>query len=374
MSKFLKYCKKMFKTKKSQEQQKVFAKFGKKINAINIKIKTKTFIVKDIQEAKKNLKYERDINDNVFQYGQYFIEQKKRKKTKKLPPGEKKEREFVKYLQNKFQGYVINDNDSYLLSKKGIKINSGDKIIRIEQFGTKVDKETGSKKPDVIIFFLSNKCIGISYKMTKSRTVQSWTSNKKWETLLDKENLKIIVDQLPKILRNEINNRDTRTFLGITFHLTNNPKKIPLTRFFRNNIGEFYFDSKTDLVFTGSKFDFRRFSNFLESNKLQNKKEILNDPKKQLYFDIRYIYSDTTSSNNSAQALLYYKPDDIIKDKKFNNVKEMLKFGSFVPYYNHKVLTGTISRGKKGNVLNTNNLCKLYQKKNITFNTKKEKF
>ncbi|SVE20279.1 uncharacterized protein METZ01_LOCUS473133 [marine metagenome] len=78
-------------------------------------------------------------------------------------------------MTDKFQGYVINENDSVLLNEKGIQINPGDKIIRIEQVGTTKDKETGSKKPDVMLFFHSGKTIGISYKMTKSRTVQSWT-------------------------------------------------------------------------------------------------------------------------------------------------------------------------------------------------------
>ncbi|SVE20278.1 uncharacterized protein METZ01_LOCUS473132 [marine metagenome] len=53
MSKFLKYCNKILKSTKAKKRQKVLAKFGKSIDAIDIKIKKRLFIVNDIQEAKK---------------------------------------------------------------------------------------------------------------------------------------------------------------------------------------------------------------------------------------------------------------------------------------------------------------------------------
>ncbi len=361
MSKFLKYCQKSFKTVAAKQKQTLICRLGRKIKAIDIKQRNKTFIVKDIEETKNILKREYVINDNVIQYKGFFIEQKKKVK---LAAGEAGERNFVKCLK-KFQGLVIDDETSFLFKKKGIKVNTGDKMIRVEQVGTKKDKESDSKKPDVMLFFESGKKIGISYKMDKSRTVQSWSTNKKWEQLLGKDNLKIIVKQMPKLLRSEINKKSKRTFLGITFHLTNNQKKVPLDRFIKNfDIYNFYFDSNTQLVFTGTNCNFKKFSDFLESSKLQNKEEILNDPTKKLYFDFRYIFSDTTSSNNSSQGLLFYKPNSNINNKHFNDTKEMLKNGSFVPYWENK--------DKTIKTLNTINLGKAYKKREITFSTKRK--
>ena len=284
-------------------------------------------------------------------------------KQPKLAPGEAGERNFVKCLQ-KFEGLIIDDEISFLFKKKSIKVEIGDKISKIEQVGTKKDKESDSKKPDVMIYFKSGKKIGISYKMDKSRTVQSWSTNKKWEQLLGEDNLKEIVSQMPKLLRSEINKKSKRLFLGITFHLTNNPNKISLDRFIKTfDIFNFYFDSNTELVFTGTKCDFLKFSHFLESSKLQNKEEILNDPTKKLYFDFRYIFSDTTSSNNGAQSLLFYKLHKNVKDKHFDNVEEMLKSGTFVSYLENDITTGP---------LNTNNLGKEYKKRGITFSSKRK--
>lgn len=358
--KYNKYSQKNYKTSAGKKKQAEICKIGRRFKDLinDIKVNTKTFIVTDLEKTKNILSNYDTIDDNTIQYNGYFINGKKIKSA----PGNKEETNFVNNLK-KFEGLIINQKTSLYLKNKGLDIEVDDKLIKVSQMGTKKDKESDSKKPDCMLIFQSGKKIGISYKMDKSRTVQSWSTIKTLEKLLGEEILKKITEDLLKKLRSDINKNSHRLFLGITFHLCNNPNNFPLDKYTNDKL-QFYCDSNTQLLFTGTDSNFKFFEDFLQSDKLQNKDEILKDPSKKLYIVPRYIYSDITTSNNSSQALLYYKPNLHFENKNFENVKEMLKYGRFYPYYENDLLLKKI---------NTLNLVKLYKGRNITFDISKIK-
>lgn len=330
-----------------------------KINQIYVCNKCK---IKKYKRIKKN-------NGDILHYISKHINNcnGKTHKKKRVKPGMKCESEFICNLQ-KFKGTIINKNILQLLQNNDIKfIKENDMLIDVKGCGTKRD-ENNNKKSDVKLIFKSGKTIGISYKMDNAWAICSWMTFENGIKILGEKNFSNVTNDIP----NRIKGNNNKLYLGINIHLCNRNGKgyIQMTKYDKNfNIFSSYFDRHTKLLYSGTKSNFDTFEDFLKSDKLQSQREVIEDKTKQLYIMYRYIYTDTTKSNNGAHLLSYFKFDrkkiDQIKNKHFNNTEELLKYGSFVPYSKRMA-------EKVGGKLNTRNLLKYYKNKyNITFNNKK---
>lgn len=240
-------------------------------------------------------------------------------KKKKLPPGILFERNSMLSLRNiintspnyKDGKYYITQNEKNILVNRFNKSDKIKNIKNIEQVGSK------GGKTDICVFFNNNETFNISYKKSKSRTVQSWTSITTWEDKIGKRNFKKLIKNLHRLIIDEVNGnvekRKRRFFFGVSLHLTNTNKgeKYLLSKYINVDESVFYMDKDTDCVYQNDNLKYDTFETFLNSRFLYTKEDIQDN--KPLYIDIRYVYCDTTKSNMSVQ--LFY----VLEYKNFKN-------------------------------------------------------
>jgi len=240
---------------------------------------------------------------------------------------------FLQHLQKTLINKELTKEEVHILNQLGIHALENDKVINVV---------SGKQKKSDVIIKLKNSSFGISYKRTKARTIQSWSSNQLLYLIFGERNMeKLIEHTLNKTLAHV--QKSNHVFLGSTFHIVNHVTDTKLSDVIRISddiIRKIHFGTHKDASHCVCIFQNDTF------NHVENIYDLLTDTScittldtprlHELYIQMRYPYYKKTTSNNSAQLLVHYKPNEHITNI---SLKNMLDYGSFIPSYKNKINT-----------------------------------
>ena len=129
------------------------------------------------------------------------------------------------------------------------------------------------------------------------------------------------------------------------------------------------------LYYHNDKMEYTNINDFFESEHLSNnihgdKRYIVHKIKNKFLLDIRYIFVNKTSSNNSMTVQILWVPKRNVKNVSIETTEDCLQHGDYVPY-NH---VRNSMKNDLGENIKTTDLLKYYKQKfNITFPSIKKK-
>lgn len=276
--------------------------------------------------------------------------------------------ESISYIKN----IIVDIEENYPIILKEVKDLGNDK-----------------KKQDVVLVLSREKKdieLPISYKEDSFRTIQSWTTNDKWESIFGKI-FPNILNLLHKISLNRAEEKKEnieKLFIGVTIHLTpkkkniNEPKNIneELDLLINSNIksefiNKIFFGNECEMLFHGKFDNIKNINDFFKYEKLYNKNNINNFfLENDVHVESRFVHLNSTTSNKSTQLLILWVPNENIYNIEIETTNDCLKYGKYMIYTE---IPNWIKEKICG-FLNTNNLIKLYKKeRNITFPKEKLK-
>jgi len=251
--------------------------------------------------AKKNKSYKRINNVN--------------------PNGINAEINMFKSLNKYFLGKVMTNEEKNTFNINFGKSENITSIKKIFHVGGR------RKKNDMIIIFDNGEKFGVSYKKSLPRTVQSWSSVKTWCEKIGEDNFKTLINNFYPIVAEKVKEKikSGRFFFGVSLHLSSvkSKEKYLLSDYIDIDETVFHMDKDTDCVYQSDHLQENTFLDFLNSEKMYLRTNI--QKLKPLYIDIRYVYCDTTKSNNGAQMFYVFEHDDFSNcNKNIFNMKEYI--------------------------------------------------
>lgn len=290
-------------------------------------------------------------------------------------PGDVKEKKFLHHLQERLIGNVLDDQEKDILYDLNVieKSDTRKKITITTIYSGLL------KKSDVIIKFNTGHILGISYKQTKARTIQSWTSIPTLELIFGSSNVR----KISRYITYQINtdyiyeqpHNYEKLFLGATFHVSNNKTKsnIKLNKVIRLSnkiVRQLYFGHENDrsncrLIFQSEDYNVHSLMDIVSHSGCKTIKDI-KFLKTNLYLDIRFPFINKSASNNTCQLLSIWCPDTLDSldstPIRLKTRSKCEKHGTFIPYYKW------LHNSKNYKTTNSNNLIKtFFHSDNIVF-------